>query len=160
MALDGAFLYAVKRELNVLIGGRIDKIYQPSREEIIISMRTRQGGSKLLISASASSARIHITQMSVDNPMTPPMFCMLLRKHLGSGKLTAIRQDGLERIIYLDFECINELGDIVTVTLACEIMGKYSNIIVINNEGKIIDSIKRVDGDMSRERIVLPGMSY
>ncbi len=89
--------------------------------------------------------------MSVDNPMTPPMFCMLLRKHLGGGKLTAIRQDGLERIIYLDFECINELGDIVTVTLACEIMGKYSNIIVINNEGKIIDSIKRVDGDMSRK---------
>lgn len=160
MALDGAFLYAVKRELNVLIGGRIDKIYQPSREEIIISIRTRQGGFKLLISASASSARIHITQMSVDNPMTPPMFCMLLRKHLGGGKLSGIRQDGLERIIYLDFECINELGDIVTVTLACEIMGKYSNLIVINNEGKIIDSIKRVDGDMSRERIVLPGMSY
>ena len=124
MALDGAFLYAVKQELDVLIGGRIDKIYQPSREEIIISIRTRQGGFKLLISASASSARIHITHMSVDNPMTPPMFCMLLRKHLGSGKLTAIRQDGLERIIYLDFECINELGDIVTVTLACEIMGK------------------------------------
>lgn len=160
MALDGAFLYAVKQELDILIGGRIDKIYQPSREEIIISMRTRQGGFKLLISASASSARIHITQMSVDNPMTPPMFCMLLRKHLGGGKLTAIRQDGLERIIYLDFECINELGDIVTVTLACEIMGKYSNLIVINNEGKIIDSIKRVDGDMSRERIVLPGMPY
>lgn len=160
MALDGAFLYAVKQELDVLIGGRIDKIYQPSREEIIVSIRTRQGGFKLLISASASSARIHITQMNVDNPMTPPMFCMLLRKHLGGGKLSAIRQDGLERIIYLDFECINELGDIVTVTLACEIMGKYSNIIVINNEGKIIDSIKRVDGDMSRERIVLPGMSY
>ena len=98
--------------------------------------------------------------MNVDNPMTPPMFCMLLRKHLGGGKLSAIRQDGLERIIYLDFECINELGDIVTVTLACEIMGKYSNLIVINNEGKIIDSIKRVDGDMSRERIVLPGMPY
>lgn len=160
MALDGAFLYAVKQELNVLIGGRIDKIYQPSREEIIISIRTRQGGFKLLISASASSARIHITQMSVDNPMTPPMFCMLLRKHLGGGKLSAIRQDGLERIFYLDFECINELGDIVTVTLACEIMGKYSNLIVINNEGRIIDSIKRVDGDMSRERIVLPGVPY
>ena len=160
MALDGAFLYAVKQELDVLIGGRIDKIYQPSREEIIVSIRTRQGGFKLLISASASSARIHITQMSVDNPMTPPMFCMLLRKHLGGGKLSGIRQDGLERIIYLDFECINELGDIVTVTLACEIMGKYSNLIVINNEGKIIDSIKRVDGDMSRERIVLPGMPY
>lgn len=160
MALDGAFLYAVKQELNVLMGGRIDKIYQPSREEIIISIRTRQGGFKLLISASASSARIHITQMSVDNPMTPPMFCMLLRKHLGGGKLSAIRQDGLERILFLDFECINELGDIVTVTLACEIMGKYSNLIVINNDGKIIDSIKRVDSDMSRERIVLPGMPY
>lgn len=160
MALDGAFLYAVKQELNVLIGGRIDKIYQPSREEIIISIRTRQGGFKLLVSASASSARIHITQMSVDNPMTPPMFCMLLRKHLGGGKLSAIRQDGLERILFLDFECINELGDIVTVTLACEIMGKYSNLIVINSDGKIIDSIKRVDSDMSRERIVLPGMPY
>lgn len=160
MALDGAFLYAVRQELNVLMGGRIDKIYQPSREEIVISIRTRQGGFRLLVSASASNARIHITNMSTDNPMTPPMFCMLLRKHLGGGKLAAIRQDGLERIIYLDFECINELGDPVTITLACEIMGKYSNIIVINNDGRIIDSIKRVDEEMSRERIVLPGMEY
>lgn len=160
MALDGAFLYSVRKELDILIDGRIDKIYQPSREEIIISMRTRNGGQKLLISASASSARVHITNLSPDNPMKPPMFCMLLRKHLGSGRLKKIRQDGLERIIFLDFECINELGDIVTVTLACEIMGKYSNLIVINNEGKIIDSIKRVDEDMSRERLVLPGMNY
>ena len=160
MALDGAFLYSVRQELDILIEGRIDKIYQPSREEIIISIRTRQGGRKLLISASASSARVHITNLSPDNPMKPPMFCMLLRKHLGSGRLKKIRQDGLERIIFLDFECVNELGDIVTVTLACEIMGKYSNLIVINNEGKIIDSIKRVDEDMSRERLVLPGMSY
>ncbi|MBQ3565972.1 MAG: NFACT family protein, partial [Oscillospiraceae bacterium] len=88
------------------------------------------------------------------------MFCMLLRKHLGSGRLKEIRQDGLERIIFLDFECINELGDIVTVTLACEIMGKYSNLIAINHEGRIIDSIRRVDEDMSRERLVLPGMKY
>lgn len=160
MALDGAFLYSVRQELEILVEGRVDKIYQPSREEIIISMRTRQGGIKLLISSSANSARVHITKTNNDNPMKPPMFCMLLRKHLGGGRLKNIRQDGLERIIFLDFECINELGDIVTVTLACEIMGKYSNLIVINNEGKIIDSIKRVDEDMSRERLVLPGMKY
>ncbi|MGN0612303.1 MAG: NFACT family protein [Porcipelethomonas sp.] len=160
MALDGAFLYSAVRELDLLIDGRVDKIYQPSRDEIIISIRTRQGGYRLLISASAGSARLHITNTAPDNPMKPPMFCMLLRKHLGSGRLKKIRQDGLERIIFLDFECINELGDIVTVTLACEIMGKYSNLIVINGEGRIIDSIKRVDEDMSRERLVLPGMQY
>lgn len=160
MALDGAFLYAVKNELTPLIGSRVEKIHQPSREEIIISLRTKQGGKKLYISANAGSARIHITEKNVDNPQTPPMFCMLLRKHLGSGKLIGIRQDGLERILFLDFECVNELGDVVTVTLACEIMGRCSNLIIINHESKVIDSIKRVDEDMSRERIVLPGMRY
>jgi len=160
MALDGAFLYAVKNELQPLVGGRVEKIHQPSREEIIISLRTRQGGRKLFISANAGSARVHITENTVDNPQTPPMFCMLLRKHLGSGKLIAVRQDGLERVLFLDFECVNELGDIVTVTLACEIMGRCSNLIVVNREGKIIDSIKRVDEEMSRERMVLPGMKY
>ncbi|NLT10783.1 MAG: fibronectin/fibrinogen-binding protein [Ruminococcus sp.] len=160
MALDGAFLYAVKNELMPLIGGRVEKIHQPSREEAVISIRTRQGSKKLYISANAGSARVHITEKSVDNPQTPPMFCMLLRKHLGSGKLVDIRQDGLERILFLDFECVNELGDVVTVTLACEIMGRCSNLIVINNDGRVIDSIKRVDEEMSRERMVLPGMKY
>ena len=160
MALDGAFLYAVKSELTPLIGGRVEKIHQPSREEVVISIRTRQGSKKLYISANAGSARVHITEKSVDNPQTPPMFCMLLRKRLGSGKLIAIRQDGLERILFLDFECVNELGDIVTVTLACEIMGRCSNLIVISQEGKVIDSIKRVDEEMSRQRLVLPGMTY
>lgn len=88
------------------------------------------------------------------------MFCMLLRKHLGSGKLIDVRQDGLERILFLDFECVNELGDMVKITLACEIMGRCSNLILINNEGRILDSIKRVDEEMSRERMVLPGMKY
>ncbi len=160
MALDGAFLYAVKNELMSLIGGRVEKIFQPSREEIIISIRTRKGSKKLYISTNAGSARVHITQKQPDNPQVPPMFCMLMRKKLGNGKLTGIRQDGLERILFLDFECVNELGDIVTVTLACEIMGRCSNLIIINNEGKIIDSIKRVDEEMSRERMVLPGMKY
>ncbi len=160
MALDGAFLFAVKKELTPLIGGRVEKIHQPSREEILISIRTRQGSRKIFISANAGSARVHITEKNVDNPQTPPMFCMLLRKHLGSGKLIDIRQDGLERILFLDFECVNELGDVVTVTLACEIMGRCSNLIIISHEGRIIDSIKRVDEDMSRERMVLPGMKY
>ncbi|MDE6034775.1 MAG: NFACT family protein [Ruminococcus sp.] len=159
MALDGAFLFAVKNELMQLIGGRIEKIHQPSREEVIISIRTRHGTKKLYISANASSARIHITEKNVDNPQTPPMFCMLLRKRLGNGKLIAVRQDGLERIIFLDFECVNELGDMVIITLACEIMGRYSNLIIVC-DGKIIDSIKRVDSGMSRERLVLPAMSY
>lgn len=156
MALDGAFLYAVKNELQELIGGRVEKIYQPSREEIVISIRKK----KLYISANAGSARVHITQKQPDNPQTPPMFCMLLRKKIGSGRFIEIRQDGLERILFLDFECVNELGDLVKITLACEIMGRCSNIIIINGEGKIIDSIKRVDEEMSRERMVLPGMKY
>ncbi|MDE6671008.1 MAG: NFACT family protein [Ruminococcus sp.] len=159
MALDGAFLFAVKNELTQLIGGRIEKIHQPSREEIIISIRTRQGSKKLYISANAGSARVHITEKNVDNPQTPPMFCMLLRKRLGNGKLIAIRQDGLERILFLDFECVNEIGDIFVITLACEIMGRCSNLIIVS-DGKIIDSIKRVDSEMSRERMVLPAMSY
>lgn len=156
MALDGAFLYAVKNELQELIGGRVEKIYQPSREEIVISIRKK----KLYISANASSARVHITQKQPDNPQTPPMFCMLLRKKIGSGRLIEIRQDGLERILFFDFECMNELGDLVKITLACEIMGRCSNLIIISDDGKIIDSIKRVDEEMSRERMVLPGMRY
>ena len=160
MALDGAFLYAVKNELTPLIGGRVEKVHQPSREEIVIGIRTRQGSKKLYISANAGSSRIHVTEAAVDNPQTPPMFCMLMRKHLGSGKLIGIRQDGLERILFLDFECVNELGDVVTVTLACEIMGRCSNLVMIGNDGRVIDSIKRVDEEMSRERMVQPGMKY
>ncbi|MDE7303045.1 MAG: NFACT family protein [Oscillospiraceae bacterium] len=160
MALDGAFLYMVKKELEPLIGGRVDKISQPSREEIVMTLRTRGGNEKLLFSAAAGSARVHITKKSIENPKVPPMFCMLLRKHLGNGRLLDIRQDGLERILYFDFEAMNELGDMVKVTLAAEIMGRCSNVVIINAEGKIIDSIKRVDFEMSRERPVLPNMTY
>lgn len=160
MALDGAFLNNVKRELGVLIGGRVDKISQPSREEIVITFRTRGGNEKLLFSAAAGSARVNITKAAIENPKVPPMFCMLMRKHLGNGRLLDIRQDGLERILYFDFEAMNELGDMVKITLAMEIMGRCSNLVIINAEGKIIDSIKRVDAEMSRERMVLPNMTY
>ncbi len=160
MALDGIFLNCIKNELNFLIGGRVDKITQPSREEIIIAIRTRGGTEKLLFSASAGSARVHITNAQVENPKVPPMFCMLMRKHIGNGRLINIRQDGAERILFFDFETVNELGDMVKITLASEIMGRCSNIVLINQDGKIIDSIKRVDTDMSRERPILPGMTY
>ncbi len=160
MALDGAFLNRVKKELDPLIGGRVDKISQPSREEVIITFRTHGGNEKLFFSAAAGSARVHITKKNIENPKVPPMFCMLLRKHLGNGRLLDIRQDGLERILYFDFEAMNELGDMVKVTLAAEIMGRCSNLVIINADGKVIDSIKRVDPEMSRERPVLPGMSY
>ncbi|MBQ5314573.1 MAG: NFACT family protein [Oscillospiraceae bacterium] len=160
MALDGAFLYAVKQELSSLIGGRIDKVYQPSRDEIIISIRSEGSTKKVLFSSGANCARVHLTETSPENPKTPPMFCMLMRKHLGGGKLLSIRQDGLERILYFDFECMNEIGDMVRVTVAIEIMGRYSNIILISGEGRIIDAIRRVDAEMSRERMILPGMTY
>ena len=160
MALDGAFLYAVRQELSGLIGSRIEKIHQPAREEILISLRNMEGSHKILISASADRARVHLTQQSIDNPPAPPMFCMLLRKRLGNGKLLAIRQDGLERVLYFDFSCVNTLGDVVQLTLACEIMGKYSNLILIDETGKVVDSIKRVDAEMSRKRLVLPGVAY
>ncbi|MBE6852100.1 MAG: fibronectin/fibrinogen-binding protein [Ruminococcus sp.] len=160
MALDGAFLSLVKKELDFLAGSRVDKIYQPSREQIIIGLRYKGGSSRLLLSASADSARVHITAADIDNPAVPPMFCMLMRKHLSGAKLLGIRQDGFERILSFDFECTNELGDIVGMTLVCEIMGKYSNIILVNRDGFIVDSIKRVDAGMSRARLVLPKMKY
>lgn len=161
MALDGVFLNQVKNELSaLLIGGRVDKIYQPSREEIVFQIKTRNGVERLLFSTSAGMARVHITKAEIENPQIPPMFCMLLRKHLCSGRLTEISQDGLERILYFNFDSVNEMGDMTKLTLAVEIMGRHSNLILINSEGKVIDSIKRVGEDMSSVRLVLPGITY
>lgn len=161
MALDGVFLRSVKTELeDKLIGARVDKIYQPSREEVVFQMRGTKGTYKMLVSTGAGTARVHITDTEIDNPKVPPMFCMFLRKHLMSGRLISIRQDGLERILYFDFDSVNEMGDMVRIIVAVEIMGRCSNLILINSQGKIIDSIKRVGEDMSSVRMVLPGMTY
>lgn len=160
MALDGAFLYCTLAEIRErLIDARVDKIYQPTKDSVVIGFRGRGFSEKLLLSANASSARVNLTEQSFENPAQPPMFCMLLRKHLG-GRLAAVRQEGLERAAYFDFECTNELGDLVTVTVAAEIMGRRSNIILINEKGKIVDAIKRVDEDMSSVRRILPGVTY
>lgn len=161
MALDGIFLSAIKKEIEATaLNSRVDKIYQPSKEEIIITLRFRGGSAKLLISASANSPRIHFTKEPPENPKKPPMFCMLLRKHLSTAKLIGVRQQGCDRILFLDFETVNELGDMVTISIAVEIMGRHSNIIVIGPDGKILDAVKRITDEMSSVRSVLPGMLY
>lgn len=161
MALDGAFLHTIKAQIeSEAIGSRIDKIYQPSREEIVLVLRSRGWVGKLLLSAGADSPRLHFTQSEMENPKVPPMFCMLLRKHLSGGKLVAVRQLGLDRVLYLDFETTNELGDDTTITVTMEIMGRHSNIIVVGQDGKILDAVKRIDRDMSGVRPILPGMTY
>ncbi len=161
MALDGALLSCLRQELwDALPDARIDKIHQPAREDLLIALRFKGGNRKLYLSAGANSPRIHFIEEAPENPPQPPMFCMLLRKRLTGGRLTAIRQEGLERALYLDFDCINELGDPVRLTLAVEIMGRHSNIILIGEDGRIIDAIKRVDPAMSSVRPILPGLPY
>ena len=160
MALDGAFLHCIKQELSPLTGSRIDKIYQPTRDELVLSFRTKGGACRVLFSVSADAARVHLTETSPENPPQPPMFCMLLRKHLSGGKLEDIEQDGLERILRFRIRANNEMGDSVVLTLVCEIMGRFSNVILVNEHGRIIDSLRRVDEEISRVRLVLPGMEY
>lgn len=161
MALDGLFLRHIKNEIETnALGARVSQIYQPNRDELILSLRTYNGNKKLLLSSRANSPRINFCETTPENPPQPPMFCMLLRKRIGGGKLIAVRQLECDRVIFLDFECINELGDTTIVTIACEIMGMYSNIIIINSDSVIIDSLKRVDLTMSSQRLVLPNIKY
>lgn len=161
MALDGAMLHLIKKELESgILGAKVDKIFQPAREMLILAMRGKNMNRKVLISASANSARIHFTEYSVENPAQPPMLCMLLRKRLCGARLSAIEQAGLERVLLLKFDAHNELGDEITLTLAVEIMGRHSNIILIDERGLVIDSVKRIDSDLSSMRLILPGIQY
>ena len=161
MAFDAVTMRALTNELtNTIIDGRIDKIHQPERDEIVVHIRTREQNYKLVLSASAAHPRIHFTEYSKKNPITAPMFCMLLRKHLGSGKITGVEQVGFERILKIAIESYNELGDLTTKYLITEIMGRHSNIILTNQEGKILDSIKHIDFTTSSVRQVLPGLMY
>ena len=161
MALDGAFLYLTAQEMrSVLIGTRVEKIAQPSKEELVLTFRLRGGSRKVLFSANAASPRVHFTELALENPKSPPMFCMLLRKHIGSGKLLSIRQSGLDRVLSFVFETVNELGDLTTVTLVAEIMGRHSNLILTDAGGRILDAIKRVSDEVSSVRTVLPGGTY
>lgn len=161
MAFDGITVAALVQELkNVLSGGRIHKIAQPETDELLLTVRTPQGVKRLYISASASLPLVYLTEENKPSPMTAPGFCMLLRKHISSGRIVDISQPGLERVIQFDIEHLDELGDVCRKRLIVEIMGKHSNIIFCDSEGKIIDSIKHISAHTSSVREVLPGRAY
>ncbi|HVI41509.1 MAG TPA: NFACT family protein, partial [Anaerovoracaceae bacterium] len=159
MSFDGMVTGAVVHQLNrTLIGGKIEKIYQPEADEIILNVHSGRDNYKLYISSNSSHARIHLITETTSNPMNPMGFCMLLRKHLQGGRITAIRQMDSERIVEISVDAINELGFSVNKKLIIEIMGKHSNIIVVDiASNRIIDSIKRISIDVNRYRQLLPG---
>lgn len=161
MAFDGITIANIVQELNdVLLDGRINKIAQPEPDELLLTLKTPTGQKRLYISASASLPLIYLTDTNKPSPMTAPNFCMLLRKHINNGRITKIYQPKLERIIHIEIEHLDELGDLCKKLLVVEIMGKHSNIIFCNDSGMIIDSIKHVSAQMSSVREVLPGRDY
>ena len=161
MPFDGVVVKNMVYELSeILIGGRIDKIYQPEYDETLINIRAQGKNLKLVISANASYPRIHLTENTKENPSKPPVFCMLLRKHLVGGKITEISFHDFERIVVLHIDNIGELGDLTQKKLVVEIMGKHSNVILLNSEDKIVDSIKHIDKDISSVREIMPARPY
>ena len=161
MPLDALCLSGLVHELNTaLAGSKIDKIHQPSRDEIVMALRAPGGNVKLLISANPAHPRPQLTQISRENPDVPPMFCMLLRKHLTGGRILDITQPHLERVVEFRLEAFDELGDRVERKLVLEAMGRHSNLILLDGEGRIVDCLRRVDLDMSARRQVLPGLFY
>lgn len=162
MSFDGIVTKSVVSELNdTLVGGRVDKIFQQEKDEILINIHSKGINYKLVMSASSNNPRLYLTDYSKKNPESPPMFCMLLRKHLSGGIILNIEQYSLDRIVLIDVSSLDELGQSSEKRLIIEIMGKHSNIMLIEKSTfKIIDSIKRVTEDMSRIRQILPGFIY
>jgi len=161
MALDGIAISCLVHELqSALCNGRIDKIHQPEADEIILAVRNHGDSYKLLLTANASHPRLHLTNKAKNNPMTPPLFCMVMRKHIQGGRILSITQPNFERVVHIQIEAMNEMGDLVGKMLTIEIMGKHSNIILTDENGIILDSVKRVSFDTSSVRQVLPGRSY
>lgn len=161
MALDGIAVAAVVKELNEnLSGGRIYKIAQPETDELLLTIKNNNEQFKLFLSADASLPLIYLTESSKPSPMTAPAFCMLLRKHLQNARILGFEQPGLERVVRMRIEHLDEMGDLKQKVLVTEIMGKHSNIILIDDNNKIIDSIKHISGMVSSVREVLPGKDY
>ena len=134
MSLDAATLALVAGELKTtLLDAKIDKIFEPTRDEVLMTLRTRTETHRLLLSARSGSARVCLTKENFENPLTPPGFCMLLRKHLTGGRLIDLRREPGDRIIYFDFRCTNEMGDLVVNTVAAELMGRYSNLVLVQD---------------------------
>ena len=160
MSLDAATLALVTDELKTtLLDAKIDKIFEPTRDEVLVTLRTRTETHRLLLSARSGSARVCLTKETFENPLTPPGFCMLLRKHLTGGRLIDLRREPGDRIVYFDFRCTNEMRDLVSNTLGAELMGRYANLVLVQN-GRIIDALKRVDFEDSEVRQLLPGLPY
>lgn len=158
MAFDGAFLHTLLRELNTAAGARVEKIYQPSKDEMLIHLKKKDFSEKLLIVARSGSGRIGFTRATFENPAVPPMFCMLTRKFFSSARFVGAVQKGLERIIELNFETVNELGDLIKPKIICEFISGSLNIILCDENGKIIDAVNR--SDVTARRLIMPGCSY
>ncbi len=160
MAFDGAFLHLICHEIaSVAVGARVDKIYQPTKNLLIFALRSKDFNGKLMLSAESGGARIQLTKAETENPPVPPMLCMLLRKKLIGAKLAALRQPSLERLVYLDFDTKNELGDPIRLTLVAEVMGRNANLILCDENGRVIDAIRRTDA-ADTTRILMPGVTY
>lgn len=161
MAFDGITIANLAYEFkSTLEGGKIAKIAQPEKDELLIAVKNNRETYRLQISASASLPLIYLTENNKPSPLTAPNFCMLLRKHIGSARILSITQPGLERILEFELEHLDEMGDLCRKKLIVEIMGKHSNIIFCKEDGTIIDSIKHVSANMSSVREVLPGREY
>jgi predicted ribosome quality control (RQC) complex YloA/Tae2 family protein len=161
MPLDALCLSGLVHELNTtLVGSKIDKIHQPGRDEVVLALRTANGNRKLLLSANPNHPRPQFTEVSRENPDVPPMFCMLLRKHLTGGRILEVTQPHLERVVDLRLEALDDLGDRVERHLILEAVGRHSNLILLDGAGRIVDCIRRVDSDLSNRRQVLPGLFY
>ena len=161
MAFDGIVIANLARELNTaLAGGRINKIAQPERDELLFTIKNQKDSYRLLLSASASLPLAYLTDTNKMAPLTAPNFCMLLRKHIGSARIISVTQPGLERVLIFLFEHLDELGDLCRKKLMVELMGKHSNIIFCKEDDTIIDSIKHISGQVSSVREVLPGRPY
>ncbi|MFA6850510.1 MAG: NFACT family protein, partial [Selenomonadaceae bacterium] len=160
MSLDGFSMYPLVKELNhALVGGRIDKISQPNKQTVLLSIRQPGRNHSLHISINPQNAVVNLNERTLENPPEPPIFCMVLRKQIEGGRIADIRQHSLDRIILIDIDVLSAGGIILTKTLIIELMGKYSNIILIC-DGTIIDSLRKVGTTSSRVRLVLPGLSY
>ena len=161
MPMDGMTLGFVVREMNaVLPGGRIDRITQPEKDTVILLIRAGAANHRVLLCASPNNARCHFTNQSFPNPLEPPMFCMLLRKQLMSGRVLKVSQIHGDRIVHIDMDTVNELGDHVRRRLVLEIMGRHSNLMLLDENGRILDAARHVSGDMSRVRQIQPGLPY
>lgn len=161
MAFDGITIANIVKEMkDTLVGGRLYKIAQPEADELLLTIKTGNGQHRLLLSAGATLPLVYLTENNKPSPMTAPNFCMLLRKHLQNGRIVSVSQPGLERIIHIELEHLDEMGDLCRKKLIVEIMGKHSNIIFCNDEDMIIDSIKHISGLVSSVREVLPGKPY